>query len=151
MTFMGACDSPTLRQVQWLNGQVVQNRPDRQKVGREHLVPAGRQCVSFPSAPVTSLISTRTRHTVKRKTRICDAPYPSGFMVLHESIALHLVVTLGGAEFIPARKSASAPVPKRGHSANCLLPGTYNDNDLGSDPGMYIPEAVHFPVRHAKP
>lgn len=73
------------------------------------------------------------------------------YLVLHESIA-HLVVTLGGAVFIPARKSASAPVPKRGHSANCLLPGAYNDNDLGSyDPGMYIPEALHFPVRHAKP
>ena len=125
MTYTGACDSPTLRQVQWLNGQVVQNRPDRPKVGRERLVAAGRQCVSFPSASVTSLISTRTRHTVNGKPASVTLPTQVAlwdYLVLHESIALHLVVTLGGAEFIPARKSASAPVPKRGHSANCLLP-----------------------------
>jgi hypothetical protein len=45
--------TPRPAKIQWLNDQVVQHQPYRQKVGREYLVPTGRpsQCVSFSSGP----------------------------------------------------------------------------------------------------
>ena len=60
---------------------MVQNRPDWQEVGREYLVPAGYQCVSFsfllrsPFLPfshgyATYLVNARS----ERPTHLCDAP-----------------------------------------------------------------------------
>ena len=142
-----------LRQVQRLNGQVVQNRSDWQKVGWEHLVPTGRQCVLFfLSSPVAHLVNTRkTRHTVNNKPASVTLPTqiaPGDYLVRHEIIALHLAVTLGGAEFYPSCTQIRVGGSQTGTPNQTVsFPGAYNDNDPGIyDTSIYSPGASYtFP------
>jgi hypothetical protein len=75
---------------------------------------------------------------------------PGNYLLRHEIIALHLAVTLGGAEFYPAcaqikvgGSQTGAPNPDELVS----LPGAYTDNDPGIfDPNVFTPGAPYtFP------
>ena len=112
-----------VRQVQRLYGQVVQNRPQPQKVGREHLgmVP-GRRCVSSSSLQRTPHRYAKIRYTANSKPASVTPPTqlaPGDYPVRHEIFALHLT----GFETIhPERKSTLVVLPTGYPQLNRLLP-----------------------------
>jgi hypothetical protein len=125
---------------------VVQNRPDRQKVGREHLVPVGRQCVSFSScAPYQH---AKTRHTVNGKPAYVTLPAQVATGDYLDRHKIHLAVTSGGAKFYPSCTQIRVGGSQTGtHNQTVSFPGAYNDNDPGIyDPSIYSPGAPYtFP------
>ena len=69
-------------------------------------------------------------------------------LVRHEIIALHLAVTLGGAEFYPSWTRIRVGDSQTGTpNQTTSIPGAYNDNNLGIyDPSAYSPGAPYtFP------
>jgi hypothetical protein len=73
---------------------------------------------------------------------------PGDYLVRHEIIALHLAVTLGGAEFYPSCTQIRVGGSQTGTpNATVSFPGAYNDNDPGIyDPSIYTPGASYtFP------
>jgi hypothetical protein len=61
---------------------------------------------------------------------------PGGYLVRHEIVALHLAVTLGGAEFYPSCTQVNIGGSQTGMPNQTVsFPGAYNDND----PGIYVP------------
>lgn len=73
---------------------------------------------------------------------------PGDYLVRHEIIALHLAVTLGGAEFYPSCTQVRIGGSQTGTpNQTVLFPGAYNDNDPGIyDPNVFTPGADYvFP------
>lgn len=75
---------------------------------------------------------------------------PGNYLVRHEIIALHLAITIGGAEFYPSCSQITVGGTQTGApKADELvsLPGAYNDNDPGIfDPDVFNPGAPYtFP------
>ena len=66
---------------------------------------------------------------------------PGDYLVRHEIIALHLAVTLGGAEFYPSCTQIRVGGSQTGTPNQTVsFPGAYNDNDPGIyDPDVYTP------------
>ena len=61
---------------------------------------------------------------------------PGDYLVRHEIIALHLAMTLGGAEFYPSCTQIRVGGSQTGTPNQTVsFPGAYNDND----PGIYDP------------
>jgi hypothetical protein len=70
------------------------------------------------------------------------------YLIRHEIIALHLAMTLGGAEFYPSCTQVRIGGSQTGTpDQTVLFPGGYNDNDPGIfDPNVYTPGADYtFP------
>ena len=115
------------------------------------LVPAGHQCVSFSSPPVARLIDMRKHDTVNGKPASVTLPTqvaPGDYLIRHEIIALHLAVTLGGAEFYPSCTQIRVGGSQTGTPNQTVsFPGAYNDNDPGIyDQSIYSPGAAYtFP------
>ncbi|KAH8091368.1 glycosyl hydrolase family 61-domain-containing protein [Cristinia sonorae] len=73
---------------------------------------------------------------------------PGGYLIRHEIIALHLGVTLGGAEFYPSCTQVLIGGNGNGSpSPTVSFPGAYSDNDPGIyDQNIYDPSADYvFP------
>jgi hypothetical protein len=73
---------------------------------------------------------------------------PGEYLVRHEIIALHLAVTLGGAEFYPSCTQIRIGGSQTGTPNQTVsFPGAYNDNDPGIyDPNVYSPGSLYvFP------
>ena len=73
---------------------------------------------------------------------------PGDYLVRHEVIALHLAVTLGGAEFYPSCTQIRIGGSQSGTpNQTVTFPGAYNDNDPGIyDTSVYAPGASYtFP------
>ncbi|KAH8980197.1 glycosyl hydrolase family 61-domain-containing protein [Lactarius akahatsu] len=66
---------------------------------------------------------------------------PGDYLVRHEIIALHLAVSLGGAESASAARKAALP------TRPSAFPGAYNDND----PGIYDPNVYDTNAPYAFP
>jgi len=66
---------------------------------------------------------------------------PGGYLIRHEIIALHLAVSLGGAEFYPMCIQVQIGGNGNGVPQSTVsFPGAYNDNDPGIfDPSIYDP------------
>lgn len=61
---------------------------------------------------------------------------PGGYLIRHEIIALHLGMTMGGAEFYPACVQVMVGGNGNGQASPTVsFPGAYSD----SDPGIYVP------------
>jgi hypothetical protein len=93
----------------------------------------------------------KTRHTVNGKPASVTLPTqvaPGDYLVRHEIIALHLAMTLGGAEFYPSCTQIRVGGSQTGTPNQTVsFPGAYNDNDPGIyDPSIYSPGAPYtFP------
>ena len=97
--------------------------------------------------------TTRLSLTVTGQSSTVTLPStlaPGNYIMRHEIIALHLAVTLGGAEFYPSctqlrvgGSQTGGPQP----SELVSLPGAYKDNDPGIfDPNVFNPGATYtFP------
>ncbi|KAH9028414.1 glycosyl hydrolase family 61-domain-containing protein [Lactarius hengduanensis] len=73
---------------------------------------------------------------------------PGDYLVRHEIIALHLAVSLGGAEFYPSCTQIRVAGSQTGTPNQTVsFPGAYNDNDPGIyDPNVYDTNAPYtFP------
>lgn len=72
---------------------------------------------------------------------------PGDYLIRHEIIALHLAVTLGGAEFYPSCTQVRIGGSQTGTPNQTVsFPGAYNDNDPGIyDPNVYADQAYVFP------
>jgi hypothetical protein len=75
---------------------------------------------------------------------------PGNYLIRHEIIALHLAVTLGGAEFYPSCSQLTvggSGTGKPNDNELVSLPGAYSDNDPGIfDPTVFNPGANYtFP------
>lgn len=67
---------------------------------------------------------------------------PGNYLIRHEIIALHLAVTIGGAEFYPSCSQLSVGGDQTGapkSSDLVSLPGAYSD----TDPGIYAPDVYN--------
>jgi Auxiliary Activity family 9 (formerly GH61) len=99
----------------------------------------------------TNLLLRRKNSTVNGQSISVTLPStisPGGYLVRHEIIALHLAVTLGGAEFYPSCTQILVGGSQTGTPDQTVsFPGAYNDNDPGIyDPDVYDPNAVYtFP------
>jgi hypothetical protein len=104
----------------------------------ERSVEEGRQCVSLSSfLPPAAQLKPDTVNgspvSVVLSTQVATGQY----LVGHEIIALHLAVTLGGAEFHPSHTQIRIGGSQTGTpNQTVLFPGAYNDND----PGIYVPK-----------
>jgi hypothetical protein len=73
---------------------------------------------------------------------------PGEYLVRNEIIALHLAMTLGGAEFYPSCTQIRVGGSQTGTPNQTVsFPGAYNDNDPGIyDPDVYTPGSLYvFP------
>ena len=72
---------------------------------------------------------------------------PGDYLVRHEIIALHLALTLGGAEFYPSCTQIRIGGSQTGTPDQTVsFPGAYNDNDPGIyDPDVYSNQVYVFP------
>jgi len=62
---------------------------------------------------------------------------PGEYLIRQEIVALHLAVTLGGAEFYPSCTQVRIGGSQSGTPNQTVsFPGAYNDND----PGIYVPD-----------
>jgi hypothetical protein len=123
---------------------VVQNRPDRQKIRWEHLVSAGRLCVSNLSLVFLAhdiLIRVRPVPATGSPVTLTlpNQVEPGDYLVRHEIISLQLAVSLGGAEFYPSCTQIRVGGSQTGTPNQTVsFPGAYSDNDPGIyDPNVY--------------
>ncbi|KAI8969698.1 glycosyl hydrolase family 61-domain-containing protein [Trametes punicea] len=73
---------------------------------------------------------------------------PGDYLIRHEIIALHLAVTMGGAEFYPSCTQVRVGGSGTGSPSNlATFPGAYHDDDPGIyDPNVFDPESPYtFP------
>jgi hypothetical protein len=152
MTYMGACDSSTCDKfngstAKWFKIDQIGKESDgntwyQQDISTYH---------SFLSFSRVSYQPTKTQHIVNGKPASVTLPTqvsPGDYLVRHEIIALHLAVTLGGAEFYPSCTQIRVGGSQTGTPNQTVsFPGAYNDNDPGIyDPSIYSPGAPYtFP------
>jgi hypothetical protein len=133
-------------------------RPSGSKSTRSAKSRTGTLGTSRTSVRIILLSSSRasyqhakTRHTVNGKPASVTLPTqvaPGDYLVRHEIIALHLAVTLGGAEFYPSCTQIRVGGSQTGTPNQTVsFPGAYNDNDPGIyDPSIYSSGASYtFP------
>ncbi|KAI9448963.1 glycosyl hydrolase family 61-domain-containing protein [Russula earlei] len=130
MTYMAACDTSTCDKfngstAKWFKIDQIGKKPDGTTWYQQDVM--NRQPVS-----VTLPLNVT----------------PGDYLVRHEIIALHLAVTLGGAEFYPSCTQIRVGGSQTGEPNQIVsFPGAYNDNDPGIyDPDVYSPGSVYvFP------
>jgi hypothetical protein len=99
-----------------------------------HLLTLGHETPTVNEQPIAVTLPTQVA--------------PGGYLVRHEIIALHLAVTLGGAEFYPSCTQILVGGSQTGTPDQTVsFPGAYNDNDPGIyDPNVYDDTAAYtFP------
>jgi hypothetical protein len=109
-----------LRRVQRSNRQIAQNRdqPDRKQVGRDHVVPAGRMCVSSSPLPAMQFFNAQNGQKVASTSLSCyRRRYLQGATWLARDLRPLPSRDPGGAEFYPSCTQSSSTVSKRGRSA----------------------------------
>ncbi|KAJ8453893.1 hypothetical protein ONZ51_g13343 [Trametes cubensis] len=78
-----------------------------------------------------------------------DLP-PGDYLIRHEIIALHLAVTMGGAEFYPSCTQVRVGGSGTGTPANTVtFPGAYHDDD--DDPGIFDPTVFDVGSKYVFP
>jgi hypothetical protein len=130
MTYMGACDSSTCDK---FNGSTAKWFKIDQ-IGKESDGNTWYQQDIMNGKPASVTLPTQVA--------------PGDYLVRHEIIALHLAVTLGGAEFYPSCTQIRVGGSQTGTPNQTVsFPGAYNDNDPGIyDTSIYSPGASYtFP------
>ncbi|KAI0273002.1 glycosyl hydrolase family 61-domain-containing protein [Russula aff. rugulosa BPL654] len=130
MTYMGACDTSTCDKfngstAKWFKIDQIGKKSDGNTWYQQDIMNAQPASLTLPTEVA-----------------------PGDYLVRHEIIALHLAVTLGGAEFYPSCTQIRVGGSQTGTpNATVSFPGAYNDNDPGIyDPSIYTPGASYtFP------
>ncbi|TFK48010.1 hypothetical protein OE88DRAFT_1635457 [Heliocybe sulcata] len=131
VTYMGACegttcDKYTATDTKWFKID---------EMGKE---------ANDPSTWVQQEIMDRGTYTVTLPSDLA----PGDYLIRHEIIALHLAMTMGGAEFYPS--CTQVRITGNGNAApaqTVSFPGAYSDSDPGIyDPNVYDPGSLYaFP------